>query len=145
MYQDFNPHLMICVLNREHPEIATLIKEKIKKTLPEDRLYDSEKISGVIGAFKRIRGDNVWLNRDLRDEMLAVVLLFYRPERLLGLQEGKISKLIIPLARELGVSRNVMSYHVRNAIVAFRVYDKLKKEVYKTYSEIVDEIKPFDK
>ena len=163
--QDFSPHLMILLLEREHPEIATSIKEKIKRTLPEKTLTDLTKISEIIDAFVKIKGKpDRWINGwtrteektgkkkgninpvDYRELLLAVILLFYDPEVVMGLKRSNraMTGLLIGSSKGIGCSRNTVYQSVQRAITSFKIYRSFKEEVYSLYDQIQREKQLFN-
>ncbi|TDQ12189.1 hypothetical protein ATK78_1323 [Pedobacter metabolipauper] len=136
---------MVTVLRKEYPEIADIIAERIKKTLPEEKLDDLCHISEIVETFKRDKGICLvsWTNRKSnynRELLIAVMLMFYHPEKLLQLTTSR-SKfgMLKQLSKLIGSSQPILSGDLANAIVAFKAYDKFRKEVYRIYEIIKTE------
>lgn len=151
---DYNPTLMVSVLRKEYPEIAEMIALRIKKTLPEERLYDLSNIEKIITSFKRERGVTAenWTNSKgkasityERDLLIAVLLLFYDPERILQLVNRPILRGMMKVAADhIGTSRKVLTMSMPGAIVAFKAYQDFREEVYRLYDLISIENKFFE-
>lgn len=146
---DQHSALMINVLRKDYPEIASSISEKIIKTLPEQSLTDLGLIDQIVTSFKKEKGieDKNWtigkakvnITRE-RELLLAVVLLFYHPEKLFQLTDKATKyRLQTSLAAHIGTSPDLISMDLANVIVAFKAYADFKIEVYRLYELIKEE------
>lgn len=150
---------MLLILEKEHPEIAISIKEKIKKDFPEQVLSDLSEIKGIVDSFIRIKGISSinWVNNsrhnidkgkkrisDIRELLVGVVLMFYQPEKIIGLSMGNTRGGVMQnLSQVLDCSNNILSKSTANAIVAFKTYKDFKEEVYSYYYQIIDDLQLF--
>lgn len=145
---------MVAVLRKEYPEIAQVITEKIKDTLPEERLTDLSNIERIVATFKKIKGIKVdsWTNGKgrvnityERELLLAVLLLFYDPEKIMQLVRRNTLPGILKQASALiGTSQEVLSMSIPGVIVAFKAYEDFREEVYRIYDLIRIENEFFD-
>lgn len=137
---------MVAVLRKEYPEIAQVITEKIKDTLPEERLTDLSNIERIVSTFKKIKGIKVdsWTNGKgranityERELLIAVLLLFYDPEKIMQLVRRNTLPGILKQASALiGASQEVLSMSIPGVIVAFKAYEDFREEVYRIYDLI---------
>lgn len=152
--REYSATLMVHVLCKDYPEIASVIAERIKKTLPEERLTDIKQISSIVETFKKEKSisEENWTSgktkvkiTNPREELIAVILLFYHPEKLLQLTTGKTRYGILKyLSNELGTIPEILSNSASNVIVAFRAYEPFKTEVCRLYELIKIENKFFE-
>jgi hypothetical protein len=150
---DQNSALMITVLRNDYPEIARIISEKINKTLPEQALHNPKLIGQIVASFKNEKGiDELnWIKGksaikivESRELLTAVVLMFYHREKILNSSPEKTrSGVLRELRKQIGVSQEVSSKTAANAIVAFKVYENFRQEVYRLYELIKIENKFF--
>lgn len=151
---DYSATLMVTVLRKEYPEIANVIAERINKTLPEEQLTDIKQITSIVETFKKEKSitEENWTSgktkvkiTNPREELIAVILLFYHPEKLLQLTTGNTKYGVLKyLSDEIGTLPEILSMAVSNVIVAFRAYEPFKKEVYRLYELIKIENKFFE-
>lgn len=145
---------MVSVLRKDFPEIAEQISNRIKTTLPGDRLYDLSRIEIIIESFKKERGvtaDN-WTNSKgkanityERELLIAVLLMFYDPEKIMQLVDRQVFKGLLHHASKLiGTTNAVLSMSVPGVIVAFKAYQDFREEVYRLYDLISIENKFFE-
>ena len=145
---------MVSVLRKDYPEIAELIAERITKSLPEKRLHDISNVDLIIESFKKELGISAkcWTNKkgsiritDKRDMLIAVLLLFYNPEKILQLVDTSAVRGMFKRASEIiGTSPVILSMTAPNVIVAFRAYEEFRNEVYRLYDLIKIENKFFE-
>jgi len=151
---DYSPNLMVSVLRKDFPEIAEQISNRIKTTLPGDRLYDLSSIETIIESFKKERGvtaDN-WTNSKgkanityERELLIAVLLMFYDPEKIMQLVDRQVFKgLLYHASKLIGTTNAVLSMSVPGVIVAFKAYQDFREEVYRLYDLISIENKFFE-
>lgn len=137
---------MISVLRKEYPEIAQRITRKIKETLPGEQLTDLSNIGKIIATFKRekqVKTDN-WTNGKgktnityKRDLLVAVLLLFYDPEKIMQLvRRNTIPGILKQASVLIGTSQEVLSMSTPGVIVAFKAYEDFREEVYRLYDLI---------
>lgn len=137
---------MISVLRKEYPEVAQRITRKIKETLPGEQLTDLSNIGKIIATFKRekqVKTDN-WTNgkgKDnityKRDLLVAVLLLFYDPEKIMQLvRRNTIPGILKQASVLIGTSQEVLSMSTPGVIVAFKAYEDFREEVYRLYDLI---------
>ena len=145
---------MVSVLRKDFPEIAEQISNRIKTTLPGDRLYDLSSIETIIESFKKERGvtaDN-WTNSKgkanityERELLIAVLLMFYDPEKIMQLVDRQVFKgLLYHASKLIGTTNAVLSMSVPGVIVAFKAYQDFREEVYRLYDLISIENKFFE-
>jgi hypothetical protein len=53
---DQHASLMITVLRKDYPDIASLITAKISKSLPERSLDNLQHIDQIVASFKKVKG-----------------------------------------------------------------------------------------
>jgi hypothetical protein len=146
---DQHSALMITVLRRDYPEIAESISEKISRSMPEQTLEDLSMIEQIVISFKKEKGiehhswtwrkSQVSITRD-RELLLAVVLLFYHPEKIIYHAPVRVKNGIIQtLSDNLGTSRVILSQTIPSTTIAFRVYEDFRTEVYRLYELIKTE------
>lgn len=143
VYMEYRADLMVAVLCKEYPEIAAVITEKIKEVLPAEQLTDLSHIKDIIDVFKRIKGIKVdnWTNGKgkvnityERELLLAVILLFYDPEKMMQLVQKNTAPGVLKQTSKLtGASQEVLSMSVPGVTVAFKVYEDFRSEVYRIY------------
>lgn len=143
---EYSSNLMISVLRKEYPEIAQRITRKIKETLPGEQLTDLSNIGKIIATFKRekqVKTDN-WTNGKgktnityKRDLLVAVLLLFYDPEKIMQLvRRNTIPGILKQASVLIGTSQEVLSMSTPGVIVAFKAYEDFREEVYRLYDLI---------
>lgn len=137
------------VLRREYPEINRLISEKINNSLPERNLSDLTQVDTVVRLFLKTKGlkSFTWHNQpgenktDIRELLMAVVLMFYHPERLYGYGSGKKRTGLGKRLSELtGCKHVIISKNTTSAISAFKTYKSFREEVNKVYMIIKPDI-----
>lgn len=143
---EYSSNLMVAVLRKEYPEIADVITEKIKETLPDERLTDLSIIEKIISTFKRIKNITVenWTNRKgktnityERELLIAVLLLFYDPEKIMQLvRRNTVPGVLKQASGLIGTSQEVLSMSTPGVIVAFKAYEDFREEVYRIYDLI---------
>lgn len=143
---EYSSNLMISVLRKEYPEIAQRITRKIKETLPGEQLTDLSNIGKIIATFKRekqVKTDH-WTNGKgkanityKRDLLVAVLLLFYDPEKIMQLvRRNTIPGILKQASVLIGTSQEVLSMSTPGVIVAFKAYEDFREEVYRLYDLI---------
>lgn len=150
---DQHSALMITVLRKDYPEIASIITAKISNSLPERSLDDLQHIPQIVASFKNAKGitEQNWTEGkseikivESREQLLAVVLIFYHPEKLMDLTSANTkSGVLKTLAGILKTQRPVLSISVASAVVAFKAYEEFRQEVYRLYELIRIENKFF--
>jgi hypothetical protein len=144
--------LMVNVLHKEYPEIASIITKKINDSLPEYSLTDLQYIDQIVTSFKKEKGitHDKWTNTvkgnpkgkvtGIREEMVAVVLMFYHPEKLIQLTKERTRQgVITQLAKVTGAPNEVLSKSATNIPLKFRAYVDFRNEVYRLYELIKEE------
>lgn len=151
---EYSSNLMVSVLRKDFPEIADKIAYRIKTTLPEERLYDLSNIGLIVDSFKKERGVTAenWTNTKgkasityERELLIAVLLMFYDPEKIMQMVDRHIIKgLLIKASKLIGTTSSVLSMSVPGVIVAFKAYQDFREEVYRLYDVISIENKFFE-
>lgn len=151
---DQHASLMITVLRKDYPDIASLITAKISKSLPERSLDDLQHIDQIVSSFKNAKGitEQNWTEGkseikivESRDLLLGVILMFYHPEKLMDLSDLRTkSGVLKTLAYALGTKQPVLSLRVAIVIVAFKAYEEFRLEVCRLYELIRIENKFFE-
>lgn len=147
---------MISILFRDYPEIAQRIKAGIQskedEEMPSFVLRSFELIPDIVEGFKKAKGiqEIIWVTQngqksrkrivENRELLVAVILLFYDPERILGLKVSPKSKngLVKAIAQYANCKPNPISDSAVKAIFAFKVYKDFKEEVTLLYEIIKD-------
>jgi hypothetical protein len=151
--------LMINVLYQDYPDIASIITDKINAWLPEQTAHDISLIENVVLDFNTelsISGI-VWSNStgrvnckfgddeirmlkitEVREMLVAVVLMFFNPEKILGLSNAAASKGIVKeLSRLTDCSKSQLSFDINNAISYYkRSYRGFRADVDMIYAAI---------
>lgn len=143
---EYSSNLMVAVLRKEYPEIADIITEKIKETLPDERLTDLSNIEKIVSTFKKIKGIQLesWTNGKgrtnityERELLIAVLLLFYDPEKIMQLvRRNTVPGVLKQASCLIGTSQEVLSMSTPGVIVAFKAYEGFREEVYRIYDLI---------
>jgi len=143
---EYSSNLMVAVLRKEYPEIADIITEKIKEALPDERLTDLSNVEKIVSAFKKIKGIQVdnWTNGKgktnityERELLIAVLLLFYDPEKIMQLvRRNTVPGVLKQASALIGTSQEVLSMSTPGVIVAFKAYEGFREEVYRMYDLI---------
>lgn len=143
---EYSSNLMVAVLRKEYPEIADIITEKIKETLPDERLTDLSDIEKIVSTFKKIKGIQLesWTNGKgrtnityERELLIAVLLLFYDPEKIMQLvRRNTVPGVLKQASCLIGTSQEVLSMSTPGVIVAFKAYEGFREEVYRIYDLI---------
>lgn len=152
-----NSALILNILHRDYPDVAVNINRQISQALPAYRLTDYAAISGIVKSFESaaviaekhwpqsefvalsLTGDEQRLCKitEVREILIAVVMLFYQPERLLGLDTGCARRgLLKELAEVIDTNRFLLSHSLSNAITRYRAYKSFKAEVDWLYEQI---------
>ncbi|WP_231489891.1 hypothetical protein [Pedobacter sp. Leaf170] len=144
---------IVQVLRKSYPEVIDKITSDISIALPEHRLTDLTKLASIIQVFNREKQINAEdfsnpsykrktsQNRKL---LMALVLLFYNPERLCNITRKEtigLSKMVSDLTgshiRSITVSAN-------DAVTLIKIYKDFKIEVYRLYDLINKEFNFFN-
>lgn len=154
LMQQYNSNLVLAVLRKEYPEIAIQIDNKIRESLPDQRLTDLSNIEKIVSSFKRERSviEESWTNckgkaniTHERDLLIAVTLLFYDPDKLMQLIRKHTQQGVLKQVSDLiGTSQKILSMTTPNVIVAFKAYPDFRAEVYRLYELISNEHKFFE-
>lgn len=142
----YSVHLVVDILRREYPEIEMKIRQRIDDDIPE-KLEDLSHIPQIIRSFTDLRGiddlfmaiarygsKEIWENLDL---LLAVVMLFYHPEKVLQLTEEKARYGVMSaISTVLQCSNKLLQRRIAQVIVSFKAYRSFREETYRLYDLI---------
>lgn len=147
MFQASNKSI-VQVLKREYPEILEKINSDVACVvdfLPKERLCNLSELPKIIESFKAHRGINVvsFKNEvgqkkvtESREMLMAIVMLFYNPERLFNLIKRESLGLTGALSDLTGTHRALLSIALVNATVNMKAYEDFRLEVYRIYTLI---------
>jgi len=139
--------MFLNVLHRDFPDVVHQVNKKIEESIPKHRLTDLAQMETIISSFKRLKNidSGFKTNRDnhrsitkSRALAIAVTLMFYQPERLMGLTKNRNPYCSL-LSRSMNTSAASISQSTSNAIVAFKAYALFRQEVYELYEQIKEE------
>ena len=140
--------MFLNILHRDFPNVVHQVNKKIEESIPKHRLTDYSQIEAIIASFKRIKNiDDSFKNEreymlkhvtKQRELAIAIVILFYHPEKLLGLSNKRNSFCHI-LSKTIKLPKSSISRTTCNAIFAFKTYAEFRAEVYETYERIKEE------
>lgn len=152
---------MLNILHRDYPDVAGEITRQIDGVLPAFRIGDSRKVPVIVNAFNEAAGitDKDWSRHDritialsnndirlckiteAREILIAVVLLFFHPARILGLDSGPTKPgMLKELAHITGCTKVVLSQNLGNAVTRYRAYKGFKTEVDYLYEQVKEKI-----
>lgn len=148
--KEYNIHLVVDILRKEYPEIELKIRQRIDDDIP-GKVDDLSHIPEIIRLFTQIRGiddlvmaivrygnKEIWENIDL---LLAVVMLFYHPEKVLQLTDEKAKYGVMSaISNVLQCSNKLLQRRISQVIVSFKAYKAFREETYRIY-ELINETK----
>lgn len=152
--REYNSSLVIDILRKDYPEIESRILQRIDDEVPQ-KLSDMDLIPVIVSSFKFLKGigECNWVSttrsrekvNDHRDLLLAVIMLFYHPEKMMMITKDKAKYgLLCKVSYCLGFDENtILSKSLPAVIVAFRAYKDFKEEVHRVYELIKIEHKFF--
>lgn len=150
--QQLTDKTLLNVLHKEYPHIVEKITNDVNASLPADKLTDLSKIVLIIESFKREKNLNEinFNNEDRkrgvvenRELLIAVILLFYAPHRLINIERRERNGIVDAFSKITGTSRRILSNTIVMVVVNFKVYDSFKSEVQRLYEIINEEHKFF--
>lgn len=138
--------LVLNVLQRDFPDVAEKIMSKIRSSMPEMVLSDTDQVQTVINAYCKIRDIqfDTWSNKPgikrityERELLLTVMIMFFQPEKLNGLSDDVVRYgLIKELSKCMICSKNVISISISNCISNYRIYNDFRNESNEVYNQI---------
>lgn len=152
--REYNSSLVIDILRKDYPEIESRILQRINDEVPH-KLSDMGLIPGIIHSFKALKGigECNWVSttrsrekvNDHRDMLLAVIMMFYHPEKMMMLtREHSRPGILSTTAVSLQCKSSAIRKSLPAVIVAFKAYKDFKEEVHRIYELIKIEHKFFD-
>ena len=154
-----NSVLMLNILHRDFPDVAGVISERLQTTLPKEKLEDVNLIPSIVSAFMNATAINSidWSNStarvscrltddehrlmkvtELREMLIAVVLLFYHPEKIFGYTNDFAKRGVVKkLWEQLKSNKVRISRDVNSAVSYYKNYKGFKKEVDHIYQQII--------
>lgn len=144
---------IVQVLRKEYPDVIDKITSEYVADLPDNKLTDFSLILQIIESFKKIRGIHVKSfkneigQKKITDErilLLAVILLFFNPERLYGIKRHDHLKISNAVSKLTDTSQVVLTKSLNDAVLSIKAYKDFKKEVYRLYELIKQENKFFN-
>ncbi|WP_256013153.1 hypothetical protein [Desertivirga xinjiangensis] len=141
MVNQYPAEIMITILNKDYPDVAQCINLKLKDVLPSDRLTDPEEINRIIKSYSLHTGNGgVFADTEDRDVLCAVLLMFYHPEKIMGLDKKRtLNGIVQKVASELSWKPASISQSISRGIVAFKVYSEFREKVNEIYEHIKNE------
>jgi hypothetical protein len=152
--RQYSSDLVVQMLRKEYPEIENKIRLRLDTEIP-DKLVNLNYLPAIINSFKAIKGVNYksWTNSvggprnemiENRELLLAVIMLFYQPEKIMNLTTAKVKyNLTIRIAEELGCKESLINAALNSVLVIFKAYKSFKEEAYRVYELIKLENKFF--
>ncbi|MDQ7949531.1 MAG: hypothetical protein AAGB30_11060 [Pedobacter sp.] len=150
MMQKLTDRTLLRILHKDYPQVVERISREFKASMPENILTDFDKIPVIIEAFKVVKGLNdTSFNNDMgrrnsmenREIMLAVIAMFYHPQRLANLVMREKGGILEAVSKAISIPKKNLSNSLANAIVRFKVYGKFRNEVIQLYNMISKEYK----
>ncbi len=151
MMMSYPSEFIINVLRKDYPDINLEISEKIRQSLPEKSLNDLSQISVIIRSFLKAKGLTCfrWQNQpgqkkvtDTRELLLAVVLMFYHPEKIHGFTaREKKTGMVKALSELIECRQDIISKSMMSAVSAYRTYRNFREEVQRLYDVIKGDVK----
>ncbi|PPK99005.1 hypothetical protein [Parapedobacter indicus] len=142
-----NPKLVLNVLRRDFPNVLEQIETKIKTIIPDVTLSDFGDIRWIVDDYCLAKGVSLkaWMNvpgfkriTHHREVLVALIIKFYQPERLAGI-EGSFNKgFLLSLSRHLNCTYAVVRYSLAAALSNYNIYPAFRKEVDDLYENFKD-------
>lgn len=143
----YSSAIVLNVLWKEFPDVANRITDKIKSAMPEIVLSDPNEIKTIVEDYCELKELSLetWCNQpgqtritDDRELLLAVVIMFFQPERLNGMCEKQIKRGIVKeLSIVMKCSKRVISESILASINNYKIYSDFKFEVHNTYDQLI--------
>lgn len=149
---------MLNILHRDFPDVATIISERINEMMPDKIITDASLMPAIIHDFIQVTeiGQIVWRNSkdrvscrlsqdeyrlckvtEVRELLIAVVLMFFHPERILNLTNSRARCGIIKnLSALLKCDKDLLSKIISNVISYYKTYRTFREEVQYLYSQV---------
>lgn len=168
--QDQESSIVVAILRKDFPDVAALIDQRIKEQIPVNILTDLKLVGSIIEDFQNVfiheqnkvvkwyqSKDRIWCRlssdeyrlckvTEIREMMIAVILMFYHPERLLGLTGENTrtkSGIVKELSKVCKCHKRDISTSLSNAIAYYKVYAGFKNEVNIIYDNVTTQGKYF--
>ncbi len=142
----YHSALVLNVLWKEFPDVANRITDKIKSAMPEVVLSDPNEIKTIVEDYCILNDLNfeTWSNQpgqtritDDRELLLAVIIMFFQPERLNGMCEKRIKQGIVKeLSIVMKCDKAIISQSISSAINNYKIYSNFKGEVHEMYDQL---------
>ncbi len=148
--REYSQNLVIDILRKDYPEIDNRIRQRLNESLPV-RLIDINLIPKIVSSFKRLKQLKGSINQPMNREsseyrklILAVIMLFYHPDKIiLSTSEKTRYGILMAVASEIECSRGMLKMRLADVIVAFKSYKEFRDESYRLYELIKTENKFF--
>ena len=148
--QNLSNEVLVNALNRFYPEVSRDLKTKIVELIPSPAA-GLERLPEIIKLYCEITGievENI-TGRTIKDvyvknrkELLAVLMMFYHPEKIHGMTKKRALRgLIFTMSFVLRCRQNNISNSVPEVIVHFRNYKSFSSSVLGIYDEIKNNLK----
>lgn len=142
----YNSTLVLNVLCNDYPDIASRINQKIQSAMPEMILNDLSELKYIIHEYCKLKGllYDTWSNQpgqtritNERELLLAIVIMFFQPEKINGLHDSRIKQGIVKnLSIHMKCSKEVISQSIACALDNYRIYADFKTEVDQLYDKL---------
>lgn len=142
----YDSTLVINVLCADYPDIASRINQKIQTAMPELILNDLSELETIIDRFCKLKGleYDTWSNQpgqtritNDRELLLALIIMFFQPEKINGLHYGRIKQGIVKnLSIHMNCSKEIISQSISCALDNYRIYADFKEEVDQLYETL---------
>lgn len=163
--QDNSHSIIVSVLRKEFPEIAKSIDEMINLKMPDFVLEDFSQMQLIKETFIELFIHNdkiIWRNStdrvlcrlssdeyrlckvtEIRDMLMAVLLMFYQPERILTFGDEKVKRkngIVKEATSILDCYSTDVGRSLVNSITFYKSYPGFRDEVDRLYKEIKNKI-----
>ncbi len=139
------PKLVLNVLRRDFPNVLEEIETKIRDIIPTATLSDFDDMRWIIYDYRRTKGLSEtcgWMNvrgskrvTNHRVALVALIIKFYQPERLAGM-DGTFNKgFLISLCKHLDCTYAVVRSSLVKALSSYNIYSAFRKEVDMLYEQ----------
>lgn len=146
---NYPAQIIVNVLHREFPDLATKVINRIKEQLPDSTFHNLEIIEGIVDTFcllmevtkaQLYNAEMIKSNTHMRRILIAVIIKLYQPELICGMIDGYMDSSITKrLILILKISRVTISFDVKRSIKFYQLYSDFKVEVDNIYNIIIEQ------
>lgn len=146
----YSPEVIINSLTRYYPDVLSDLEKRLNDLLPAPE-RDLNKLPEIIKQYcsiREIQQESI-TGRSIeqafvayRKELLAVIIMFYQPEKIHGISKRTTHKGLISRTSDiLECSGNNLSNFVNEIVVHFKTYESFYFSVTDTYKKIKESLK----